>query len=133
MKPRARRLFLIGFGALTVLVLCGVWLANSLNRNSAIRATQEWGRLDAFPVPTSDLEVKTSGSMFTREFLITFSGDPQRIQDWVDKSPGTKGLVPVKDANGWWLYKIQPGGGAAAAELRLSPDKSKALVRAAWS
>jgi hypothetical protein len=121
-----------------ILVLIGGWFAFSvaspLNRRSAIRTTLEWARLAPFPVPTSSLHVQVSGSMFTRQFRISFAGDPQKIQEWLDASPGTRGLQPLseRDSAGWLVYSIDPAHGLIA-EVHLSPDKRQVMVIAVWS
>ena len=133
MKPRIKRWLFIGTGSVAVLIVSSAWLVTSLNRSSAISATLRWARLDPFPVQSAQLKVKSTGSMFSREIEISFKGDPKLIEEWIHTSPGTKAIVPEKDSNGWWLYTISPGGGAVHAELRLSPDKAYARVRAVWS
>jgi hypothetical protein len=121
-----------------ILVLIGGWFAFSaaspLNRRSAIRTTLEWARLAPFPVPTSSLRVEVSGSMLTRQFRISFAGDPRKIQEWLDASPGTRGLQPLtdRDSAGWLVYSIDPAHGIIA-EVHLSPDKRQVMVLAVWS
>ena len=121
-----------------ILLLLGGWFvfsaASPLNRDSAIRATLNWARLAPFPVPASELRVKASGSMFTRQFRISFVADPQRIQEWLEASPGTRGLEPLseRDSAGWFIYSIDPAHGIIA-EVHLSPDKRKVIVIAIWS
>lgn len=124
--------------SIVILVLVGGWfvfsVASPLNRRSAIQATLEWARLDPFPVPASSLHLRVSGSMFTRQFRISFEGDPQKIQEWIDASPGTRGLQPLTERTsaGWYVYSIDPAHGLIA-EVHLSPDKTQVMVIAIWS
>jgi hypothetical protein len=132
-----RKGWLLGLSAV-ILVFIGGWFAVSagspLNRRSAIRTTLEWARLAPFPVPSSSLHVQVSGSMFTRQFRISFTGDPQKIQEWLDASPGTRVLQPLseRDSVGWLVYSIDPAHGLIA-EVHLSPDKRQVMVLAVWS
>jgi hypothetical protein len=120
------------------LILVGGWFvlsaASPLNRPSAIRTTLEWARLAPFPVPSSSLHVEVSGSPFTRQFRISFAGEPQKIQEWIEASPGTRGLQPLseRDSAGWLVYSIEPARGLIA-EVHLSPDKRQVIVIAVWS
>ena len=133
----SRKLWLLCVSAV-ILMLVGGWfvfsVASPLNRRSAIRTTLEWARLAPFPVPASSLHVQVSGSMFTRQFRISFEGDPQKIQEWIDASPGTRGLQPLseRDSAGWLVYSIDPAHGLIA-EIHLSPDKRQVMVIAVWS
>lgn len=133
----SRKLWLLCVSAV-FLALVGGWFAFSvaspLNRRSAIRTTLEWARLAPFPVPASSLNVQVSGSMFTRQFRISFEGEPQKIQEWLDASPGTRGLQPLaeKDSAGWFVYSIDPAHGLIA-EVHLSPGKRQVTVIAVWS
>ena len=133
----ARKHCLLGMCAV-ILALVGSWfvlsVASPLNRRSAIRTTLEWARLAPFPVPHSSLHVEVSGSPLTRQFWISFTGDPQKIQEWLEASPGTRGLQPLseRDSAGWLVYSIDPAHGLIA-EVHLSPDKSQVMVIAIWS
>ena len=132
-----RKHWLLGICAV-ILVLVGGWFvfsaASPFNRRSAIRATLEWARLAPFPVPYSSLHVEVAGSPFTRQFWVSFTGDPQKIQEWLEASPGTRGLEPLseRDSKGWLVYSIDPAHGLIA-EVHLSPDKRQVMVLAIWS
>jgi hypothetical protein len=135
----ARKYFLIGAAAAAIaLLLAAGWFVFAIesppNRASAIRATLEWGRLAPFPVLDSELHIKTSGSAFTRQFDISFTGDPEQIQQWIRSSPGTRGLVPLlkRDPDGWVVYQIEPEK-ALIVEVHVSPDGRQVRVRAVWS
>jgi len=71
--------------------------------------------------------------MFTREFLISFSAQPDEIQTWLQNSPGILDAEAIEEDGGGWIYAIKPGGGAQFAELRLSPDRRRVSIRAYWS
>jgi hypothetical protein len=131
----SRKLWLV-FVSAVILALVGGWFVFSvgspLNRGSAIRTTLKWGRLALFPVAASALHVETSGSPFTRQFRISFTGDPKKIEEWIAASPGTRGLLPERDSNGWFKFSIAPDQ-ALIAEVHVSLDNRQVKVIAAWS
>src|SRR3954465_8590739 len=112
----SRKLWLLCVSAVILVLVVGWFVfsvASPLNRRSAIRTTLAWARLAPFPVPVSSLHVRVAGSMFTRQFRISFEGDPKKIQEWIDASPGTRGLQPLteRDSAGWFVYSIEPAHG----------------------
>ena len=136
MRPSRKRWLLYISAVISMLI--GGWFsfsaASPLNRRSAIRTTLEWARFAPFPVPASSLHVQVSGSMLTRQFRISFAGVPQKIQEWLDASPGTRDLQPLSERHsaGWLVYSIDPARGMIA-EVHLSPDMRQVMVLAVWS
>ena len=123
--------------ALAVLTCFAGWLVLSndspINRASAIKATCEWARLNRFPDSAKNIKVETTGSIFTREFRITFSATPESIQSWLRESPGTRTAIAKSEDSGRMIYSITPGGGAQFAEVSISNDKRTVRIRAYWS
>lgn len=104
-----------------------------LNRGSSIKATREWARLADFPPTVEDLRIETTGSMFTREFKISFRDTPTNVLKWINASPGPSSAMPSTDAGGWRIYNYPAGGGAVFAEVRVSPSGEVVRIRTYWS
>lgn len=125
------------FGMLLCLVGGGVWLImdpnSPLNKASAIACVCEWARLNPLPVPNSAVHVETKGSMFTREFIVTFHGSKNDILQWLNASPGTQNAYRDAHALKYERMDISPGGGAQFAEITISEDGTKVVIRAYWS
>jgi hypothetical protein len=99
---------------------------------SALDTTREWAQLDDFPASATDIRVEAKGSMFTREFVVTFTAPLDDINAWLDSSPGTAGVTPAADG-AIRKYDIQPGGGAAHAELEVDDAQETVRIRTYWS
>ncbi len=108
----------VGLFILAVVLGASFYLFNRQdNTDSAIKATLEWGRLAPFPESASGIKVVTEGSAFTRAFRVTFQAPLDDIERWIENSPGLReSTVEVVHA-GASKYVIQPGGGAAYAEV----------------
>ncbi len=129
--------FIIGLFVLAVVLGASFYLFNRQdNTDSAINAAREWGRLAPFPESASGLDVAAEGSAFTRAFRVTFQAPMDDIEQWMENSPGLKeSRVEVVHA-GASKYVIQPGGGAAYAEVVIMVlDDGMGLVEiyAYWS
>ena len=125
------------FGGVFVLLIGGLWLffcpRSPINRRSALATAREWARLAAYPGSAGRIDVEIGGSAFSREFIIEFTGLADDIADWIKASPGTKDVIPVTNADGSVLYKIQPGGGAQFAEVILYDNGKTVRIRTFWS
>ena len=118
--------------AVTITVAVGAILLHVSHDDSAIKCVCEWARLAPFPRSAANLTVRTSGSMFTREFDVEFDGPLKDINDWIALSPGTTALVPEK-AGSRRHYSIIPGGGAEFAELTVDDATGHVHIHAYWS
>ncbi|OGV58338.1 MAG: hypothetical protein A2X49_08920 [Lentisphaerae bacterium GWF2_52_8] len=54
----------------------------------------KFGRLENYPQNAKNFKTATAGSMFTREFMVSFEANAADIQKWVEKSEGLKGITP---------------------------------------
>ena len=79
------------------------------------------------------VELHTEGSMFTREFYVTFTAPMADINAWIAASPGTRDVTPEPDGYGSMVYKIKPGGGAQFAEVLVDPKMQTVAIHAFWS
>jgi hypothetical protein len=118
--------FIIGSAAAGTLYLSHV------NRRSAITTTILWARLAPFPQQARHVRVDVKGSMFTREFVISFDSPPVVIQQWIASSPGPASARRVVTGP-ITTYAITPGGGAAFAELKVDKGMSHVVIRSFWS
>ncbi len=121
------RSFTLLFVALLVLLPTGCSLrGREPNRGDeeALETALEWARLAPLPPSTAELEIETEGSAFTRAFRVSFQAPEEEIEAWAAESPGLQESAPevgeVGD-DGTRTYIIPPGGGAAYAEVTLTP------------
>jgi hypothetical protein len=141
MTNRKLLLLLIAISALVLVLLCAIlWpVGSGLGRgrardtDSAIDCVLEWGRLAPFPESAAGLTVTTEGGMFTRAFRVTFTASPEEIARWVASSPGLRELTPRRPKPNTRKYLIEPGGGAAYAEVVIDDEANRVIVYVYWS
>lgn len=129
------RSFTLRVCALLVLLAAGCRVGRrEPNRRDeeALETALEWARLAPLPPSTAELEIETEGSAFTRAFRVSFQAPEEEIEAWAAESPGLQESAPevgeVGD-DGTRTYIIPPGGGAAYAEVTLTPlEDGLALV-----
>jgi len=79
-------------------------------------------------VPIGDVKFEPKGSMFTREFVVSFDATPEKILSWLQSSNGTKHAFNGKTTLADTYMQLTPGGGAQFAEsagsmlLELTPN-----------
>ncbi|MCX6857441.1 MAG: hypothetical protein NTV80_21330 [Verrucomicrobia bacterium] len=102
---------------------------------SARTATIEWARLSPFPEKAESFTIVTGGGMFSREFRVSFFGNPQAIADWVQSCPGVTDPKTTKTEapDGTITYEMLGGGGAEFAELIHHPTRGTISIRTYWS
>jgi hypothetical protein len=66
------KIFLVLIVALLAVVTAATIHMSHANRQSAINIATAWARLAPLPPSAQNLHVEVKGSMFTREFVITF-------------------------------------------------------------
>lgn len=114
----------------------GAWLImdpnSPISKPSAIACVCEWARLAPLPAPNSAVHVESKGSMFSREFIVTFTAKSKDISAWLHASPGTREYFESKTPSEWHR-ELTPGGGAQFAEITVSENGTKVVIRAYWS
>lgn len=115
-----------------ILAVRGYVDIQNTNYHSAIAATRKWARLSEFPATASDITIKATGSMFTRQFTVTFVAPLEDINSWLGKSPGTKDVTPTATGS-VRKYEIEPGGGAQHAELEVDEGTRIVKIITYWS
>ena len=127
----------VGVAVPAMLLVSAVWMVFSpespLNRPSALATTREWARLEEFPKTARRIHIETRGSMFTREFIVTFEAPAADVCEWLEKSEGTRAATAARMDDGWNRYSIKPGGGAQFAEVKISSDGIKVRIHVYWS
>ena len=103
------------------------------NRQYAIELTQKWGGLKPLPKSAIIIHTNVTGGAFTRGVSVTFEGKPHEINNWLENSPGTKGLEPEKLENGNLKYDLEAREGAILAEVVVSANRTVVTIRGTWS
>jgi hypothetical protein len=114
------------------IVSAGSVYISQANRQSAINTTILWARLSPFPPQVRNLRVAGKGSMFTREFVISFDAPPKVIQQWIASSPGPSSAT-LTATGSVTMYAITPGGGASFAEVKVDNSSGHVVIRSYWS
>ena len=90
---------------------------SAYNQTSALETTLEWGHLAPLPTSAQQVVINTDGSMFTREFRISFVASAKDIDVWLRESAGTSKAIVTRPSPGVRNFQIIPGGGAEFAEV----------------
>lgn len=95
----------------------------------------EWARLSPWPAEAQNFSIKNSGTLFTCEFRVSFSGDPAAIEAWVKSCPGIADPDGTHDtaSDGTVTYTIPPGGEAMYAELVHNPQRGTVNIFTHWN
>jgi CO/xanthine dehydrogenase Mo-binding subunit len=117
---------------IAMLVTAGTFYVSHALRQSAITTAMTWARLAPLPPSAQNLKVETMGSMFTREFEISFHASPQVIQQWLASSPGTASATQSA-LGAVTTYSITPGGGAQFAEVKVDAGTGSVVIHTYWS
>ena len=96
------------------------------NRPSTIENVIGWIKLQPFPVPESNLIVKSEGTTDNREYIIRFKASKNTVKKWIRGCSGLKGLKPIILKDGFCIYQIKPG----KDEVFISADGSIVTVKA---
>jgi hypothetical protein len=139
-RPLLLRLLLV-FGLLFALAVG--WMALEVvayfgnivlpwHRQGAIRAACEWGGLAPLPPAANDLEVRTSGSLFTRTFDIGFTAPAEEIEAWVDRSPRLRNTLYEK-VNSRDHYTIPGEKGAIGGWVEIDRAAHRVTLSVSWS
>jgi len=121
---------IIGSVAILLVAAAGIHLRHA-NQTSAIATASLWARVAPLPASVQNLQVGVEGSMFTREFVITFNATPSDIQRWIAASPGPASAR--RSVSGTiTTYAITPGGDAEFAEVKVDSSSGKVVIHSYW-
>lgn len=115
--------------AVISLLLIGYFTLQRINHNSAIAATIEWARLAPYPSNCEAFQISETGTMFTREFEVTFTAPRETITNWLRQCPG---LAAQSDFSKT-VYEIKPASGANFAQIRIDWSANKVFIKTYWS
>jgi hypothetical protein len=101
-------------------------------RESQFEIALEWSCMAPLPQSAYALESETTGSMFTREFLVSFKASEADIRAWLAVSPGVQGQV-MDSADSVTIYSIKPCEGAQFAQVLVNWKAALVIIRAHWS
>lgn len=128
---------LITFGVGFLLVMIGGWFliapTSPFNRQKTLEIVCDWTRTADIPRSSDKLSLKTTGGMFTRGYLVEFEDTPSNISSWLARSGGPSTATIESDELGWVIYRYPAGGGAAFAEVAVSPSGKRVRIRTYWS
>jgi len=125
-----RQLIILSVGIVTVAIV--VFSLFHISNADAIAAASTWARIAPLPSSAHDRHVEVKGSMFTREFVITFTAPPNDVHQWLRASPGTSS-AKQSTSGATTIYPITPGGGAQFAEVRVNESSGDVTIRTYWS
>ena len=102
---------------------------------SAMDAATDWARLAPLPDDARGVEVRTVGGPFTREFRVSFYGEPAAVAAWVESCPGIQDSETTTEAaaDGTLIHSVPAGSGAVFAEIRHHPIRGTVEIRTYWS
>ena len=115
-----------------VLLISGYVYLRNANYRSALKATKEWARLVDFPKSAENIDIETSGTMFTRAFTVTFTAPLNDINEWLRECPGTAEASPIVSGS-IRRFEIEPGSGAQGAELEVEDESGTVRICVYWS
>ncbi len=104
-------------------------------KNSGIETALLWSGIDALPTWAQDIAIETNGSSFTREIVLTFTGEPQQVYTWfLDMSSLLH--IPLTsnfDPDVWHTYTLDPQSGAQSASLSVHKSLGEVKISVSWS
>ena len=131
-RRRIIRIFAVAAVTFVAAVAVGAVYLSHANRQSAIDAASTWAKVAPIPASAQNVRVDVKGSMFTREFVITFDAPLAAIRQWVAASPGPSSAAP-STVGSITTYAITPDGGAGFAEVKVDSGANRVVIRAYWS
>jgi hypothetical protein len=126
-----RRLAAFIVAGVVLFIIAAVVAWNRWERSSAIDTALSWSLMNSIPTGTKNVEVHQKGSMFSREFVVTFELPADQLEQWLKQSPGTKGVTATVDGL-WEIYQIR-GSQAQFAEVRVNRKTGQIRIRTYWS
>ena len=114
------------------LIVSGSVCIRSAVYQEGLDATKEWARLNDFPATATDVSIENTGSLFSREFTVSFVAPLEDITSWLNLSPGTKDITPSV-TGAVRTYEIEPGGGAQHADVEVDERTGTVRINAYWS
>ena len=104
------------------------------DRSNAIETTLLWGGLAELPDATENLNIETSGSMFTRTFILEFQLPQTELHEWLARSKRLKDLTPTIQSDGTKLYEVYPGERRAmGGTVLINPRNGSVKIKMSWS
>ena len=107
-------------------------MACSRPNRGAIEASLAWSRMSPLPESAGQIETIEKGSMFTREFEVSFQAEKADIEAWLAQSAGTQTAM-VSNSGDTSVYKIAPGEGAQFARVYVDWTTLTVLIQTHWS
>lgn len=104
-----------------------------MNNRSAWNTAFLWSGIKALPTWAVHDDIETQGTMFSRQFVITFEGNTKQIEEWVKIEPALQGLKSEDLGNSTYRYILRPQDGAQWAEVKIDFVNNRVTIRTYWS
>src|ERR1700722_10215729 len=128
-KSRRGRFVVVAIFA--ALVAAVGWYRHESNK-SAVSTSLVWARVAPLPGSARDIDIDIEGSMFTREFVISFTAPAADIDRWIAASAGPASATQTV-SGAVTTFVITPGGGADFAEVKVDKNLYRVTIHTYWS
>lgn len=115
------------------LIITGILIFNYANKTNPETTALGWVGISKLPEWTIDKKVETKGGSFTREFIITFSGTKNELNDWIKNEPVFGKAQNTKMDGAVYTYSLIPQQGAQFAEIKIDFLTNQVTIRTYWS
>ncbi len=116
-----------------VLIVAGVLIFSYSMNKSAWSTALLWSGINSLPTWASDKTIEAKGSMFTREFVITFTGTSAQIEEWTLNESAFRNISKEQIDKSNYRFVLKPQGGAQWAEVNINLIHKKITIRTYWS
>lgn len=119
----------------TILILLTILICTFLyfNNQSAWNTAFTWSGIKSLPSWSINRNIEIRGTTFSREFIITFNGTKEQIEEWVKTETVLKDIKTEDLGNLTYRYVLKPQNGAQWAEIKIDLIQNKVTIRTYWS
>jgi hypothetical protein len=103
------------------------------NKSEVIKTAFDWGGLDDLPEKAYNVSVEQKGSMFSRQFIVTFKCPNNDITNWALKSHGMVNVESENLPDGSALYHIPGKNGSIGGTVKINRARGTVIVNMSWS
>lgn len=134
MKRFIKPLIILVLAVVAVVLLFGLFNTKENGHKEEYDIVLKWTGLTSYPAwEGSNLNVDVLGNSFTREFLVSFTGSKQQLEDWIKAQEVLRVQTPESNIQGIELYILSPQNGANGAEVIVNFNTLQVTISASWS